>query len=161
MPKCRFLTRNEFADVEKQRLALAKHRSEDVQWLKDNNATYGWASISEIVGPCVMWEMPWYFEPHNPKDEAQRNSALKAIADGSFGKHKFFYLSKFYWQDWSDKRPPICVVCPNGEEWVIDSKSSNGDGWQVTGTAPNITCRPSIKLPKYHGRLTDGEFKEA
>lgn len=63
------------------------------------------------------------------------------------------FLSVHYWRDWSAKRPPICVVCPNGETWEIDRKSSNGDGWKVTGDLPNISCTPSIVVHGYHGHL--------
>nr|WP_283808104.1 DUF6527 family protein [Bradyrhizobium sp. C9] len=50
------------------------------------------------------------------------------------------------------------MVCPNGSMWNIDHKSSNGDGWQVTGEWPNITCAPSIIADDYHGFLRNGEF---
>jgi hypothetical protein len=58
------------------------------------------------------------------------------------------------------------VRCPNGSVWVPDQKSSNGDGWTVTGTAPNITCTPSIDINNlgmndrkpYHGFLQKGRF---
>jgi hypothetical protein len=47
------------------------------------------------------------------------------------------FLSPHYARDWAGKRPPIELVCPNGDLWCIDRKSSNGDGWQVTGrTSP-------------------------
>jgi hypothetical protein len=68
------------------------------------------------------------------------------------------FLSVHYWRDWSDKRPPICVVCPNGEWWEVDRKSSNGEGWIVTGELPTITCSPSIVVDGYHGFLRAGEF---
>ena len=68
------------------------------------------------------------------------------------------FLSVHYRRDWVGKRPPIEVVCPNGEVWCIDRKSSNGDGWQVTGDWPDITCQPSIVAGDYHGFLRGGEF---
>ncbi len=67
-------------------------------------------------------------------------------------------LSIHYWKDWSHIRPPICVVCPNGEQWEIDRKSSNGTGWTVKGEWPNLTCSPSIVVEGYHGFLKDGLF---
>lgn len=39
-----------------------------------------------------------------------------------------------------------------------DRRSSNGDGWNVTGDLPAITCAPSIVVPGYHGYLRDGVF---
>jgi hypothetical protein len=59
------------------------------------------------------------------------------------------------------------MVCPDGNVWCPDRRSSNGDGWVVTGEWPNITCSPSIDckpvgerlgLPYYHGFLKSGEF---
>ena len=67
-------------------------------------------------------------------------------------------LSNYYWETWADKRPPICVICPNGDSWIIDAKADFGPGWRVTGTGPNITCSPAIVLPGYHGTLQDGVF---
>jgi hypothetical protein len=68
------------------------------------------------------------------------------------------FLLPHYKRDWQGKRPPIEVVCPNGDIWCIDRKSSNGDGWQVAGEWPNITCAPSIVAGDYHGYLRNGEF---
>jgi hypothetical protein len=160
--RCRFLSPDEFRDAEQARQALAKARDGDYDWKVANSATYGWATLSEIAGPCVMWYVPWYFDPNDATHVLRRETALQSIADGTFGKgDKNYYLSKHYWQDWSDKRPPICVTCPNGREWCVDAKSSNGDGWKVTGDVPNITCHPSIVVPEYHGWLRNGEFVDA
>jgi hypothetical protein len=68
------------------------------------------------------------------------------------------FLSVHYHRDWMGKRPPIELVCPNGFIWCVDRKSSNGDGWTVTGEWPNITCSPSIVAGDYHGFLQNGEF---
>lgn len=68
------------------------------------------------------------------------------------------FLSPHYKTDWAGKRSPIEVVCPNGDVWCIDRMSSNGNGWQVTGNWPNITCAPSIVAGDYHGFLRDGVF---
>jgi hypothetical protein len=84
--------------------------------------------------PGMGWHNKWYLRMH--KD----------------------FLSPHYWRDWADKRPPIELVCPNGEVWCIDRRSSNGDGWQVQGEWPNITCSPSIVAGDYHGFLRNGEF---
>ena len=68
------------------------------------------------------------------------------------------FLSTHYRRDWAGKRSPIEIVCPNGAIWGIDRKSSNGDGWVLTGEWPNITCSPSIVADDYHGFLRNGEF---
>lgn len=157
--KCRFLDAQAFSEAEESRRRLATARGTDIRWLQANNATYGWARLDEVTGVGVMWLMPWYFDPQRADHQPKRAAALKAIADGTFGQGEHnYYLSRHYWMDWSDKRPPICVIGPDGGEWVVDAKSSNGDGWKVTGEPPLLTCRPSIRLSHYHGYLTDGEF---
>lgn len=99
-----------------------------------------------VVG--MMWEMPWMASPrrHDPTRE----------------RHPASYLSVHYYRDWASRRPPICVATPGkrNAQWVVDSKSSNGDGWIVTGDAPNITCSPSIVVDGYHGWLKDGVFSD-
>jgi hypothetical protein len=105
-----------------------------------------------------MWYCPWYYDPKDPEDVPTRERALQYYRDNPKGKH---FLSPFYWRDWSDKRPPICVMTPNGHEWIVDQVSTNGQGWTVTGEAPNITCHPSIQVPGYHGFLRNGEFTNA
>lgn len=149
--KCRLLTAEEFRHAEDRRQELATMRRNDPEWLRANNATYGWASLHEITGPAVMWYVPWYFDPNNPEHKPRRDNALKAIAENKFQYN--YYLSRFYWQDWSDKRPPICVLTPHGKEWCVDAKSSNGEGWRVTGEAPLLSVTPSIDVPGYHGWL--------
>lgn len=154
---CHFLDRAQYLAAQDRRLALAYARGRDAAWLIANGAPYGWASLHEVVEPCAMWYATWLFDPD--ANRAKRDRILAAIADGTFGQGH--YLSRFYWERWSDKRPPIGVLCPNGAEWVVDSRSSNGEGWQVTGDVPRITCAPSIVVPGYHGFLRDGVFTES
>ena len=103
--------------------------------------------------PGMAWFTPWVFDPlGDPLMQGKRVMIAGADAKNAG------YLSPHYWRDWAGKRAPICVVCPNGKWWQIDRKSSNGDGWAVTGELPNITCSPSIVVPGYHGWLRSGEF---
>ena len=106
-----------------------------------------------ILLPGMAWYMDWYFDPTGERERAGKHVMIK-----SRDAANALFLSIHYWRDWADKRPPICVVCPNGETWEIDRKSSNGDGWTVTGELPDITCSPSIVVPGYHGFLRNGEF---
>lgn len=152
---CHFLNREEMSAAQDARFALARAREKDPAWLGANNSAYGWARLGEVVAPCAMWYAFWLFDPSENAD--RRDRALAQIAAGTFDAAES-YLSRFYWQQWSHKRPPISVLCPNGAEWIVDSKSSNGDGWQVMGDAPRITCSPSIAVPGYHGFLRDGIF---
>ncbi len=102
----------------------------------------------KVFTPGMGWYLPWYFDPSGERERRGEHVMLKQSQKGHLG-----FLSIHYWNDWADKRPPICVVCPNGETWEIDRKSSNGDGWKVSGEWPNISCTPSIVVPGYHGWL--------
>lgn len=93
-----------------------------------------WRNDRRVFLPGMGWHNDWYLGFERP------------------------FLSPHYYRDWFGKRPPIEVVCPNGDVWCIDRMSSNGDGWQVTGEWPNITCAPSIVAGSYHGYLRNGEF---
>ncbi len=100
--------------------------------------------------PGTGWFEPWFYDP-------QGNRGRRMMISGPDAPNASF-LSPHYWRDWAHIRPPICIVGPNGEEWEIDRKSSNGDGWTVTGEWPNLTCSPSIVLKGYHGFLQNGQF---
>lgn len=106
--------------------------------------------------PGMAWFEPWYFDPLCKCPEIKDHMIKERPVDINES-----FLSPHYWRDWSNYRPPIAVVCPNGEVWEIDRRSSNGDGWKVLGELPNITCTPSILLRDYHGWLTNGEFRNA
>jgi hypothetical protein len=154
MKQVRLLTLEEFGEAEAARIALATKRGADPDWLAANKTDYGWASISEVAGPCVMWQCPWYHDPKDPEDQKVAERVLAAYAAG---EKKTWMLSRFYWQQWSSIRPPLSVICPNGVEWCVDQVSSNGEGWTVTfdGDWQNglIHCAPSIDVPGYHGFL--------
>jgi hypothetical protein len=76
------------------------------------------------------------------------------------------YVSKQYIRDWLGKRPPIGVVLPNGQTFIVDMAYTLGDnpernGWMVTGEPPNITVHPSINwVGVYHGWLKDGVLSD-
>lgn len=152
MLQCKFLSPSEFDAAKKARLELGRSRGADPAWLAANKAQYGWASLRDVIPPGSMWFSTWYFDPADPDDQRQRQSALADLAANKFVAD-VHYLSKFYWTTWSEKRPPISVLCPNGAEWCVDAKSSNGFGWTVVGEPPLISCTPSIDVPGYHGFL--------
>lgn len=113
-------------------LTFAEYRA-----LAEKAVTDGmWRNDKRVFLPGMGWFNDWYLVRDLGRD----------------------FLSPHYYRDWAGKRPPIEIVCPNGELWCIDRKSSNGDGWQVTGEWPNITCAPSIIAGDYHGFLRNGEF---
>jgi hypothetical protein len=156
MTVCHFLDRDQFRAAEARRVALAESRRNDAAWMAANSTTYGWASLREVVEPCAMWFCEWWYDPSDPQDATKRSLMMEKIAANPSVKHG--YLANKYWLQWSDKRPPIAVLCPNGAEWVVDANSSNSDGWTVIGDPPLITCSPSILVPGYHGFLQNGVF---
>jgi hypothetical protein len=105
--------------------------------------------------PGFLWLMPWYFDPFAPDAAMKRLEAQHALSEG-----KRTVLSPSYWQDWSLKRAPGCVVCPDGSHWMFDARSTNGNGWKITGPIERITAHPSIQTANYHGWLKEGEFSD-
>ena len=130
-------------------LTFAEHAE-----MSDDGVARGfWRGDRRIFTPGMAWPMPWYFDPTGERERAGKHVMFSESRRGELG-----FLSVYYWRDWADKRAPLCIVCPNGEQWEIDRKSSNGDGWQVTGEWPNLTASPSIIVQGYHGWLKNGEF---
>lgn len=74
-------------------------------------------------------------------------------------------LAPQYFAKHASTRPPICVVLPNGQWWVVDSlafsaeQGHHGEGWTITGTPPLITATPSISTKGYHGFLENGVLR--
>lgn len=107
-----------------------------------------------VFVPGMAWYEPWY---HCPAGWEYSGRQMIPNRPDNINDRAGF-LSPHYWSDWADKRPPIAVVCPNGEVWEIDRWSSNGTGWKVEGELPRITCSPSIVVEGYHGFLRHGLF---
>ncbi len=114
-----------------------------------------WRSDPRIFVPGMAWYQPWYWDPSGERVKA---GEYVMLSERPADPNKRGFLSPHYWRDWAHIRPPVCVVCPNGEQWEIDRWSSNGTGWTVTGTLPDITCSPSIVVEGYHGFLSKGVF---
>lgn len=115
------------------------------------------------------WASEVFYEYTNPKTGRKSFNAYQVATPGavwycpwlSEGEHApSSILSDAYMRDWLGKRPPISIRCPDGSDWVVDQKASNGPGWTVTGEAPNLTAQPSIVSRDYHGWLRDGMLTE-
>lgn len=155
MPVCRLLTAEEQRASEKARHAAVG------KWQKENGYESGpWPA--ELVAlndsfrpPGTMWFCPWYFDPKDSEDLANLDAWIEEARRPEYNGH----LSIHYLQDWARIRPPICVVCPDGRDWIVDAKSSNGTGWVVQGEAPKLVVSPSIWTSmsmgpeSYHGFL--------
>jgi hypothetical protein len=122
------------------------------EWAVNNGY---WRYDPHVFTPGMGWYLPYYYDPFDELAKL-RESGIRTREEPMITKDRkgeLGFLSKFYWRDWADKRPPIAVVCPNGEIWEIDRKSSNGEGWTVSGEWPNLSCSPSIVVEGYHGFL--------
>lgn len=60
----------------------------------------------------------------------------------------------------------IILECklPDGVWWCVDGTANNAPkdqpGWTRTGVIPDVTARPSIATPAYHGYLTNGYLEK-
>lgn len=71
------------------------------------------------------------------------------------------HLSSYYHQN-NRSRRPLFVVLPGKELFLVDGQcwkdGQRYGGWEVSGSAPNITVHPSINIGGcYHGWLKNGE----
>jgi hypothetical protein len=48
------------------------------------------------------------------------------------------------------------VILPDNRVWCVNQHSTERTFWEITGTVPNLTAKPSIKSPGYHGWLKEG-----
>lgn len=77
------------------------------------------------------------------------------------------WFAPWYEDTWKGPDGHCLVVVTPAGEWVVDSPSSDGSGWNRTGVPPNVTATPSIGQQdldtggwKYHGWLRDGKLVE-
>jgi len=68
-------------------------------------------------------------------------------------------------EGWTGPDGHSLVVQTPGGEWNIDGPSTGeggrrGPAWKREGVPPNVTARPSILMPSYHGFLTNGVLIE-
>jgi hypothetical protein len=155
MIQCKFFTPDEFRAQEDARRAAIEARRAELRIVDWNDELA--ALSTSFFPPGSMWFTPWYHDPMDPGDVGKIDGT---IARMRAEPNKHWHLSIHYWTTWARIRPPIEVVCPGGIGWCVDAKSNNGDGWVVTGEAPNLICNPSIwtgqgqgKPREYHGWL--------
>lgn len=106
--------------------------------------------------PGLAYEAWWLFQPaaaHN----AEIRDAQRAAAEDGRPTQAF---SPEYWLHWSDKRPPLCVILPNGEEYILDQALADGTGHKITGwkqdDGSSLTASGEIVTRGYRGRLKGG-----
>jgi hypothetical protein len=107
----------------------------------------------EYKQPGDMW-----FEPEALPDPDEGGNEV----DWYYPDQPNAYLTTKYRDQHKANRLPLTVMLPDGGVWCVDARASTpgAGGWDVTGTPPNITVRPSILTDRYHGWLTDGVLSD-
>lgn len=100
--------------------------------------------------PGGIIEAWWLFDPKGPEDLAELPEIRSRYAREPEAR---MLLSRMYYEQWAETRPPLQVFTPNGRPWIVDSTANNGPGWTVSGDPPLLSCSPSILVPGYHGWL--------
>ncbi len=111
----------------------------------------------EDAKPGDMWFAPWMVDAFKTPEELIKST----------------FVSPEYIRDWLGKRPPIVVILPNGDRFMVDkccfdmtAGKQSDHGWTVTGEAPNITLSPSINCIRdnhaegYHSYLRNGILED-
>lgn len=58
----------------------------------------------------MMWLTPWYYDPTGAVGAGREKGST--------------FLSPHYWRDWAERRAPLSVIGPDGNEWCVDQRSS-------------------------------------
>ena len=90
-------------------------------------------------GPGAMW-YDEFRERQLIKDPTGWETRLRRGPDGKF----------------------LTVLLPDGTSWCIDEHATNDPNgfWTREGEPPNVTARPSIQTPRYHGHLVNGILQD-
>jgi hypothetical protein len=107
----------------------------------------------------------WQFNPDTLYRRADTGELMteKSAPAGAMRHAEWLSGFKSGYVAGSDGRFLQCKL-PDGIWWTIDGPATNEPinqvGWTRTGEVPNITARPSIATPGYHGFLTAGYLEE-
>jgi hypothetical protein len=163
-----FLDHATYKARDKSRMAAIDEWRAETGWQSGSDKPSfppSFARIDPFFPPGTAYECPWYFDPAaladaaHPDHERMKQKLAAGRAQIATGERKQI-MSPNYFREWAEIRPPILVICPNGDHWIPDQWSNNGQGWVVTGSAANgtFTASPSIQTGRYHGFLQNGRF---
>ncbi len=111
--------------------------------------------------------------PFRATDQWQRNDerifclpdGTEFLARGGFTTAPAGTIVRASWYDDRNDHPdrvePWLIVLPDGGTWITCTKATDGQYWQVTGTAPDLTVTPSIfhRPPSgWHGWIRNGNL---
>lgn len=118
-----------------------------------------WPTVCEGCGKEFNSTDQWQwneYQLYKRSDTGELIGLREAPAGAMWDAHWFKRFPDF------KKRPDgiMLVVKTPGGDWCVDGPSSNGNGWERSGTVPDITAQPSILQSKYHGWLRNGWLEE-
>lgn len=126
----------------------------------------------QLVPDNTEWDARQVLEFVRP-DTGERRKRVYEFGPGAMW-HIVWYPRNAFWDN--EAEAPLTVICPNGHEWIIDSRASNCTMkedrqhrcWVRHGIPPMITvdkngftCSAgagSIQAGDWHGFLRNGEL---
>lgn len=146
----------------------------EVPYPFDPQGLVGYSHSDDIPHDDLRW--PTVCEtcstPFKEDDHWQHNvkRLFKGAPDGKLYTTRNMPPGAMWDADWWPEKGPdgitLAVALPPGgngdvDVWMPDGTcNKSSTPWTRTGTIPNVTCRPSILTPRYHGFLTDGWLEE-
>ncbi len=124
-----------------------------------------WPKHCSRCGYEFVDEDIWQFNPDRMylRVDTQEMMTKHAAPPGAMINIGDWMCTDFIVNRYPDKIVLECKL-PDGTWWCVDGRATNGtpesEGWIRTGVVPNITARPSIATPGYHGFLTEGYLDE-
>lgn len=122
--------------------------------------------IPDPQRPCPACKGPLCYSPADGCTNPEFHIEQPKVGDCwySEGYRSATHLGKIYKTQHAAHRAPILIVLPASAGWWCPdcmaydrNKGHHGDGWQVTGTLPNVTITPSINaIGSYHGWVRAG-----
>ncbi len=121
-----------------------------------------WPKNCRKCGEAFQEDDEWQFRPDTLYRRTDTGEVFTAHNAPPGAMRHAEWMSHFDHYNLDD----IILECklPGGTWWCVDGRANNGTpgspGWTRTGVVPEITARPSIAAPNYHGFLTDGYLDE-
>lgn len=117
-----------------------------------------------MTWPCRLIDKP-ELDEHGNVDITKREVGDMWFLDVPPDELKERHLTAQYFAD-NAGRQPLIVMLPGRHYFCVDGQCFSAerghyDGWNVTGTPPQITVTPSINMEgRYHGFLTNGVLSD-
>lgn len=105
--------------------------------------------------------MAWKLKLHNQQPTLPQVGDMwfcRKCFNENYRQYYLDVLSERYFHEWSQSRPPLYVLLPDGTEFCLDGKAAcDNTGWVVRGFPNEIHLTPSINIRGgYHGFIRNG-----